>query len=71
MQLVHLNYRKGPVQPPARRMRLFRRTSDVYNSRFTAIKYEAPRVRDTMTEERASKSGRSTSKDEDYHGYER
>ena len=32
---------------------------------------EAPRVRDTMTEERASKSGRSTSKDEDYHGYER
>ena len=66
MQPVHLNCRKGPVQPPTRRMRL----SDD-NSRFTAIKYEAPRVRDTMTEERASESGRSTSKDEDHHGYER
>ena len=32
---------------------------------------EAPRVRDTMTEERASESGRSNSKDEDHHGYKR
>ena len=32
---------------------------------------EAPRVRDTMMEERASESGRSTLKDEDHHGYKR
>ena len=74
MQLVHLNCRKGPVQPTIRKQGwdLFRRTSD-YNSRLTPIKheFEAPRVRDTMMEERASESGRSTSKDEDHHGYER
>ena len=70
MQLVHLTCRKGLVQPPTRRMRLFQRTSDD-NSRFTTIKFEAPRVRDTMMEERALESSRSISKDEDHHGYER
>ena len=38
---------------------------------FNKHESEAPRVRDTMTEERASESGRSTSKDEDHHGSER
>ena len=32
---------------------------------------EAPRVRDTMTKERASESGRSTLRDEDHLGHER
>ena len=38
MQLVHLNCRKGPVQPPTRKegRDLFQRTSDD-NSRFTPI----------------------------------
>ena len=38
---------------------MFWRTSDD-NSRFTIIKPEAPSVKDTMTKERASESGRST-----------
>ena len=38
---------------------------------FNKHESKAPRFRDTMTEERASESGRSTSKDEDHHGYER
>ena len=42
---------------------MFRITSDKHES-------EAPRFRDTMTKERASESGRSTSKDEYHHGYE-
>ena len=55
--MVHLNCRKGPVQPPTRKQGwdLFQRKSDD-NSRFTPINIhedepEAPRVRDTVTEE--------------------
>ena len=58
---MHLTCRKGPVQPPIRKggWDLFRRTSDD-NSRFTPINIhedepEAPRVRYTVIEERASK----------------
>ena len=56
-------------------MRLVLKTSDE-NSRFTPINIhedepEATRVKDTMTEERALESGRSTLKDEDRPGYER
>ena len=38
MQLVHLNCRKGPIQPPTRKegRDLFRRTSDD-NSKFTPV----------------------------------
>ena len=51
-----------------------RRTRLVLNNKWwksNKHESEAPRVRYTMTEERASESGRSTSKDEDHHGYER
>ena len=62
MPLVHLNCRKGHVQPTTRKegRDLFRRTSDDNSIN-----------RDIMTKERASERGRSTSKDEDHHGYER
>ena len=60
MQLVHLNYRKGIVQPPTEKegRDLFRRTSDD-SSRFTPISIhedepEAFRVKDTIAKERAS-----------------
>ena len=70
IQLVHLNCRKGPIQPPTRKegRDLFRRTSD---DNSINMNLRIPRVRDTMMEERDSESGRSTSKDEDHHGYER
>ena len=38
---------------------------------FNKHEFEAPKVRGIMTKERASESGRSTSKDKDHHGYER
>ena len=70
---MHLNCRKGPEQPPTRKqgLDLFRKTSDD-NSKIHSNKheFEAPRVTDTMTEERDLESGRSTPKDEDHHGYE-
>ena len=61
MQLVHLTCRKDRIQSPTRKegRDLFQRKSDV-SSRFTPInihkdELEAPRVRDSVTEERASK----------------
>ena len=60
MQRVHLTCRKDNIQSPIRKegRDLFQRKSDD-SSRFTPINIhedepEAPRVKDTMTEERAS-----------------
>ena len=55
---------KGHEQPPTRK-----EGWDLFHS--NKHESEAPRVRDIMTKERASGSSRSTSKDEDHHGYER
>ena len=64
MQLVHLNCSKGPVQPPTRKegKDFFLRPSDD-NSINMNMKLPGSNT--------PSKSGRSTSKDEDHHGYER